>query len=169
MPLNPFVGGIAGIEPAQPPSLSLPALKMRGFPRGSVSNKRQQRRERGRLTRYENVAELTTLECCYLRIQRATEKIQLAMLALIEPAQAAVEAMQSFGIRLSGLSTVEIIYGNHPVRAEYECSTQIQPTACARCLYHGTSPLLPCAVHPLGRPGEVCGDWEDGAMAAVRP
>jgi len=41
-----------------------------------------------------------------------------------------------------------------------------QPTACHRCLYHSSNSLLACAVHPLERSGEVCGDWEEAEPKA---
>lgn len=78
----------------------------------------------------------------------------------------AADALRSLGVRFSGLSTVELmIPGRRPIvnqRSEHESQAHAQPTACARCLNYSNNPYLACAVHPLGRPGEVCADWEDG-------
>lgn len=91
--------------------------------------------------------------------------------ALVEPTQAAAEAMRQFGI----LASVGSCWGSTAVDRVAPLSelaarglTNAQPTACARCLYFNTSPHLHCAVHPQGRPGEVCSDWEDGGTDAAK-
>lgn len=87
------------------------------------------------------------------RIDRAmAQRLKAAAARLVDSgtvtASFAEEKLREIGIniRLSGLSTVQI-----DVTRPYHAG-------CAGCLHYDHNPYLQCAVHPLGRPGEVCGD-----------
>lgn len=73
-------------------------------------------------------------------------------------ASVAAERLHSLGVRLSGLSTVEIA-NSYPSAAERQQRYANRPdhTGCGGCLHYDNNPYLACAVHPLGPPGEVCG------------
>jgi hypothetical protein len=148
-------------------------------------SKRKARREHGRVRYTANVAELTFLECleCFqLRIKRATERVSSAIQQMIRPAESATEAMRSLGVSFEAFTLDEadlIAFNAFSVSAESaslalqrvnrigfcpadlpEAKTRASHAGCAGCLNYSNNPYLACAIHPLGRPGEVCGDWE---------
>jgi hypothetical protein len=116
-------------------------------------SKQKARRERGRVRYTVNVAELTFLECFQLRIKRATERVSSAIQQMIRPAESA----ESASLALQSVNHIGFCIADLP-----KAKARASHAGCAGCLNYDNNPYLACTIHPLGRPGYVCGDWEDG-------
>jgi hypothetical protein len=72
----------------------------------------------------------------------------------------AADAMNRLGFRITGLTAIEIDPTESIAALDAAAKARASHTGCAGCLNYDNNPYLACAIHPLGRPGEVCGDWE---------
>jgi hypothetical protein len=79
------------------------------------------------------------------------------------------EAMSRLNFRVTGLTTIEIDPTEAIAALDAKAASSPYRTGCAGCLHYDNNPYLQCAVHPLGRPGEDCGDWAEPELRDYQP